>query len=77
MKKFGEASDKWTMWYERLTKPIKGFSFDRSIPVIGYIDAAMRDKFGDPEENPLWTLKNLSDIKERIISDIERKIKSL
>ena len=77
MIKFGDASDKWTMWYERLTKSKQGFSFDRSIPIIGYIDAAMKDKFGDPEDNPLWTWKNLRDIKERIISDIERKLKSL
>ena len=73
--KFGDVTDKWTTWYERLTKPRLGFSFDQSTPIIGYIDGAMRDECGDPKDNPLWTREKLRDLRDRIISDIKSKMK--
>ena len=73
MIKFGDVSDVWTTWYERLTKPKLGFSFNQSTSLISYIDAAMREECGPPENNVLWTREKLRDLKDRIISDIKKK----
>ena len=73
--KFLDVSDKWITWYDRLTKTKLGFSFDRSTALITYIDAAMEEEFGPPENNVLWTREHLRDLKERIISDIKSKMK--
>ena len=72
--KFSNVSDNWNTWYERLTKTKLGFSFDQSTALISYIDAAMREEFGPPENNVLWTREKLRDLKDRIISQIEKKI---
>ena len=74
MIKFGDVSDNWITWYERLTKAKHGFSFNTRISLIGYIDTAMYDEHGDPEDNPLWTREKLREMKDIIISDIEKKL---
>ena len=74
MKKFAEVSSNWHQWYERLTKTIHGFTFDKSCALISYIDRAMREAYGAPENNVLWTRQKLRDLKERIIREIETKL---
>ena len=73
MKKFAEVSANWLQWYERLTKPINGFSFDKSCALISYIDRAMREVYGPPEDI-VWTRQMLRDLKDRIIREIEAKL---
>ena len=73
--KFWDISDNWNTWYERLTKTKLGFSFDQSTALISYIDVAMKEECGPPENNVLWTREKLRDLKDRIISDIKSKMK--
>ena len=74
MIKFWDVSTNWTTWYERLTKPRLGFSFDKSSSLVSYIDAAMEEEFGPPENNILWTRENLRSLKDRIVSNIKKKM---
>ena len=73
MKKFAEVSSNWHQWYERLTKTVNGFSFDKSCALISYIDRAMREVYGPPEDI-VWTRQMLRDLKDRIIREIEAKL---
>ena len=72
--KFGDVSDKWITWYERLTKTKLGFSFDPCTALISYIDSAMREECGPPENNVLWTRERLRALKDSIISKIKGKL---
>lgn len=73
--KFGEVSDNWVTWYERLTKTRLGFSFNQSCALISYIDTAMREEYGPPENNVFWTRERLRALKDKIISEIGKKLK--
>ena len=73
MKKFAEVSTNWDTFYAKLTKARDGFSFDKSCSLISYIDTAMREKYGPPEDN-MWTRQKLRDLKDRIIREIEAKL---
>lgn len=72
--KFGDVSPKWETWYERLQKSNKGFSFDQRASLTSYIDAAMTEAHGDPEDNVLWTRENLRNLEKSIIEDIKSKL---
>ena len=73
MKKFAEVSTNWDTFYAKLTKTRDGFSFDKSCSLISYIDTAMREECGPPEDN-VWTRQKLRDLKDRIIREIEAKL---
>ena len=72
--KFGDVSDNWVSWYERLTKTQHGFSFAKKTSIISYVDRAMREKFGPPEDNHQWTRENLRSLKDHIINEIQSQI---
>lgn len=72
--KFGDVSAKWETWYERLQKPNKGFSFNKHASLTSYIDAAMTEIYGDPEDNVLWTRRNLRDLEKSITDSIKEKM---
>ena len=71
--KFGDVSGKFETWYAILTKPREGFSFDKSFALISYIDLAMREECGPPDVL-LWTREKLRALKDRIISNIKKKM---
>ena len=73
MKKFSKVSTNWKTFFEKLTKTRDGFSFDKSCNLISYIDSAMREEHGAPEDN-VWTRQKLRDLKDRIIREIEAKL---
>ena len=73
MKKFSKVSTNWDTFYAKLTKTREGFSFDKSCNLISYIDRAMREEHGPPEDN-VWTRQKLRDLKDRIIRDIKEKL---
>ena len=73
--RFADVSPKWETWYERLQKSNKGFSFDQNASLTSYIDAAMKEIYGDPEDNELWTRENLRDLEQSIIDHIKSKMK--
>ena len=73
MKKFAEVSTNWETFYAKLTKTRDGFSFDKSCSLISYIDTAMREECGPPEDN-VWTREKLRALKDRIISNIKKKM---
>ena len=73
MMKFGDVSKNWETWYERLQKPKKGFSFDQGVSLTSYLDAAMKEAHGDPQDNVLWTRENLRHLEKRIIDQIKSK----
>ena len=60
---FKDVTSNWITWYDLLKKPNKGFIFDQKASLTSYIDAAMTEIHGDPEENELWTRENLRDLK--------------
>ena len=72
--KFGDVSAKWETWYTRLQKSREGFSFDKKASLTSFIDAAMTEIYGDPEENALWTRRNLRDLEKSIIDTIKKKM---
>ena len=72
-KKFGDISPVWGTWYERLQKPNRGFSFKLG-SLTSYIDDAMTEAYGPPENNISWTRENLRKLKEKIINEIKSKL---
>ena len=72
--KFKDVIPKWETWYERLQLSNKGFSFDQKASLTSFIDAAMTEVHGDPEENELWTMENLRDTKQSILDRIKSKL---
>ncbi len=72
--KFADISPNWITWYERLQKSREGFSFDKQASLTSYIDAAMTEAHGDPEENVLWTRENLRALQKSIIDHIKMKL---
>ena len=72
--KFEDVSDNWITWYDRLTKPRLGFSFNPGTSLISYIDTALTKECGPPESNVLWTREKLRSLKDEIIDDIQSKL---
>ena len=71
---FKDVTSNWITWYDLLKKPNKGFIFDQKASLTSYIDAAMTEIHGDPEENELWTRENLRNLKQSIIDRIKNKL---
>ena len=57
----------------KLQKAREGFSFENRA-LIGYIDDAMTEAYGLPEDNPLWTRENLRTLEQLIIDKIKSKM---
>ena len=72
-KKFGDISPVWGTWYERLQKPNRGFSFKLG-SLTSYIDDAMTEAYGPPENNISWTRENLRKLKDSIVDKIKSKL---
>ena len=64
-----EVSTKWLTFWDQLTKKRSGFSFNRSVPIIQYIDDAMKEEWGEPSEDN-WTIANLHSVRKKIKNKI-------
>ena len=64
-----EVSTKWLTFWDQLTKKRSGFSFNRSVPIIQYIDDAMKEEWGEPSEDT-WTIANLHSVRKKIKNKI-------
>ena len=72
---FKEISSKFDTYWEKLTKPRNGFSFDlKKKALISYIDDEMMTRRGLPSRT-LWTREFLRSIEADIVSKIKDKMR--
>ena len=67
---FREISLKPDTFYQILTKSRSGFTFNKEVPIIQFIDETMEEMYGHPDPTT-WTRERLWSIKQDIIDKIK------
>ena len=64
-----DVSQTAATYWDKLTKKGRGFKFNKSKPLLFYVDEAMTEVYGEPNSN--WTVENLKKLKDKIKGNIE------